>query len=180
MIVCLLFLSNCKDEQVVKSFKIDNTVNEVIKNNEKCLEIFEKVFYVDSNQVKNNLYVESLTNRFIEYNKDQTYERLIFLKISEEGEVYDSTSFGIQIKNEKALITKYSYDNKQPKFVSKEISNFDANNFFNPFTEEELKRDRNYNLLIIDFKSNESCDCMFSGSLSRIDIEKIKNLTFFD
>lgn len=180
IIVCLLLLNSCKNKQAVNSFEIDNSVTEVIKNNEKCLEIFEKVFYVDSNTVENNLYTESLINKFVEYNKGQTYERLIYLKIIEEGEVYESTSLGIQIKNKKVLVTKYSYEDKQPKFVNKEVSNFDADNFLNLFTDEELKRDRNYNLLIIDFKSNESCNCRFSGSLSGADVKKIKNLTFFD
>ena len=181
IIISLLFsLNSCKNEYNSKSFEIDRVVNKVIKNNKKCLEIFDKVFYVDSSHIEDNPYVESLVNRFVEYNKGETYERLILLRLNEEGEAYKSTLIGIQIKNNEALMTRYDYENEQPKFISKEINSFNLNNFLSSFKGEELKRDRNYNLLIIDFESNESCNCMFSGSLSRTDIEKIKDFTFFE
>ncbi len=175
----LCILISCKNTRTQELFRIDYSVNKIIRNNQKCLKIFNKVFGVDSIHIKNNPYVESVINRFIEYNNDEKYERLIFLRLDEEGEVYNSTLLGIQIKNKKAIVTKYNYEDKQPKFVSKEINNFDPDNFLNSFAKEELKRNRNHNLLIIDFKSNTSCDCKFLGKFD-FNINDLKDLSFFD
>lgn len=169
IVAFIMSIYGCNDTRQNARFGIDNSINEVVKNNQKCLEIFEKGYGVDALHIKENPYTESILNRFIQYYKGKQFERLIFLRLDESGEIHNSTLLGLMfITKKKVVVTRYYYEDKKLQTQNKTIINFDMDKF-NDFLNKNGSLTERFgydNMLTIDFRSNTSCECRFHGKIN--------------
>lgn len=175
------FLVGCQESDYRKLFEVSDKMIETVENNQECLDIFKNGFGIDSIETKKHHYVEALTNRFIKKNKGTKYQSFVLIKLNESGEVPNSTTLTIgKLPNGEDVITKYVSTNNDIKGVSKVITDFDFDKFYQKLGNQASETARlNTSLLVIDFKSNQSCSCkLYDLSLSQG--EEIKNLSFFD
>lgn len=177
-----LTIEGCNKAPYNELFKINLKANKTIKTNKHCLEIFEKAYGIDSLELEKYRYVGGLVNRFISDNQGQKQERLIYLRYSQQGEVYTSITFGVKINDKKATVTKYAYKDNKPAPVNKIYNDFDIEAFISFLHENGrgLERGRNDDLLIIDFKSNDSCECYLLGKSFDFDVNSLEDMSFFD
>ncbi|PKV50832.1 hypothetical protein ATE84_2899 [Aquimarina sp. MAR_2010_214] len=182
-LLLVILTSSCQKQYNAESFEIDLSATNTVKTNDYCLRIFEKIYGIDSLKLKKYRYVEGIINRFIVDNKGQKQERLLYIRIDKEGEVYETTSLGMRvIKDNDVVVTRYDWKDKQPAPVHKKLKQFGMKEF-DGFLQKNtgvLKRHRRYNVLIFDFKNNNSCKCKFLNNLPNIDIRSIENMSFFD
>ncbi|MAC64470.1 hypothetical protein [Zunongwangia atlantica] len=183
-IVVIIFLSKffiaCQENDI-NTFKLSDRMIKTVENNKECLEIFKNNFGVDYIETKKYHYVEALTRRFIEKNKEDKYQSFVLIKLNENGEIPNSTTLTIgKLPNGKGVITKYVFTNNGLKGVSKVFSDFNFDELYKKLGNQASKTSiHNTNVLLIDFKSNENCSCKFYN-LSLSKGERIKNFSFFD
>ncbi|WP_035086273.1 hypothetical protein [Aquimarina latercula] len=176
----LMLVWRCKPTSKKESFTIDFSVNDIVRKDKNCQEIFKKTYWIDSVQLNTEPYVESLLNRFIGYNRRDSYERLFMIILDQEGEIWTRHKFDVQIKNSSASIVKYEYKDDKFTPITKKMESFNEQKFEDFLnTNSLIERQRNYNILTFDFKSNNSCECRFLGR-TEFDINDLKNLNLFD
>lgn len=182
IIIFILLTSvwQCKPTSKKESFTIDFSVNDIVRKDKNCQEIFKKIYWIDSIHLNTEPFVESLLNRFIGYNRRDSYDRLFMIILDEEGEVSTRHTFDIQISNKEASIVKYAYTDGKFTPIAKGIKSFDEQKFEDFLNANSLvERQRNYNILTFDFKNNNSCECRFLGRTEFV-INDLKNLNLFD
>ncbi|WP_143273636.1 hypothetical protein [Aquimarina sp. MAR_2010_214] len=180
MIPFIVLAVSCDKKQNKELFEVGYGINEVIKNNEKCLRIFEMGYGVDSLHVKTQPYVGSLLNRYIEYNAREKQERVFFLRLDQSGEISESVTFWIRVLSDKAIITKYYYDEKDLT-QTKTIQHFDMSAFEDFLNKNETQNNAfAFNkMLLIDIPNTKSCSCKFFGKIN-FSINDLKDLSLFD
>ncbi|TSE07894.1 hypothetical protein [Aquimarina algiphila] len=179
-IFCFTIFTQCNIKTKKPLFTIDFGANDIVRENSNCREIFEKVFWIDSLQLNKEPYVESVLNRFIGFNRYQSYERLFLIQMDMEGEVSNRSTFNIQIKNGGASIVKYAYTDGKFTPNTKKIESFNEKAFVDFLNENSLvERQRNYNIMTFDFENSSSCECRFLGHTD-FDINDLDNLDLFD
>jgi hypothetical protein len=176
----IVHFSGCNKRTENSMFTLDMGFVEMVRNNEKCVTIFEKGYGIPTNHIKEDLYVESLLNKFLDFNKNTPVKRIVYLQFYREGEIYEMESYAIKVYPDKTIeIVRYGYDEGyiEEKLLKKKKFDFDL--FYKELGNENKEYSRN-NFLIIDFKSENECVCKFYADLNTTQIEKIRDLSFFD
>lgn len=181
IIILLIIFSSCNKSET-ETFELDRSIISLIKKNGNCLGLLNDGFGVSEATLEEVSYLETLLGKVIDENKGVKYQRLIFLKIYEEGEVVNTSkiTFGI-LKNGEGLLNKYYSENNHSKIQSKEMKNIDLDLLYEKIGEAQNKIvGGRTKILIIDLKSIENFECKLYDDLGANNIKKIKELIIFD
>ena len=174
-ILSLILATSCDEKKV---FKLEEDVITSIRKNNNCLMLLDEGFGVNQDTIDEVRYLQILLNKIIEENKDVEYQRLIFLRIYEEGEVItiSKLTFGV-LKNGKGLLKRYHSD----KVESKKIKNIDLELLYKKIGKPQNKIiSGRTKILIIDFKNIDDFECGLYDNLNTNDIEDIKELMIYN
>ena len=174
IIILVLFMYNCSEKS---TFSIDNSAVESILKTESCVKVLSQGYGLDKSDL-NAGYLESLLFKFIQFNSNLKYQRLVFLKVSQKGEVPNSFIVSLRDIDGKTEISSYFVENQSLK-KNELLLNSEIEDVLSMFNWNRAKLS-NSNVLLVDFKSNKVCDCKFRNDLSPRMYREVRDLSFFN
>lgn len=178
LLIAFLFISfySCKKE-VLPIIELTDTAYKIVQANNECASIFLKNYGIERNEDRGFLFIKNYINKLKNSNED--YSRVIMIQITKSGEVISLTNIMIQIlPNRTAIVTKYGKNGENDSKVR--VKNFDVDNFYNSLDSEENNHNSIVKLLLMDFSSNDSCECNFYNTLKFNEFSNLEDLSFLD
>lgn len=170
-------LTSCINNKSKHIFTLDEDAFKIIENNVDCIKLFSNNF----GEKETDSYGHAINGMILKLkdSKKVNYERLILINLKESGEVITTTRISIRVfSNNTTLISVHK---KDTELSERTIKSFNIDNFYKKLgsSQEDIKGARK-KLLIIDFESNESCECKFYRDISSETVKQLKDLTFFE
>lgn len=178
IIFLILIVFGCSKTPKQELFNLDNDLFEETYKNNDCNQLFSKKFNKEHLKDQMSLF-EGMIEKLVSVS-NQSYKRVILIKLQESGEVITTTRISIRVLSDNnALVTKHIKNIDLLK-TTETIESFNIEHFYTRMNESlESKIGNRTNAIIFDFQKN-NCICNFYEDIKYSEIENIKSLNFFE